>query len=405
MEFERDEKEIDMEADDTVKGLTYDELNAIGLFLPEVNDPCITLQSMLILKNPKNVMLPYRHEVDFDYIPELLADIDFIYPILQLYLFQSRTKILPFKTSPTKLYLAVILNHYDKQNNLGFMFKDFSGEQMKNGYVLKKNNEKVYYNPEYNPGQKVVDKYVKKYKKLMHNMYKLAFSNDTCKKEKTIKKLKKLYASISDEGKPLIYSNYLPDYFYELLDLKPRNKMLCAEEIDFYDKFNKCDSDLELCKLLNKSYGHFLTEEYRYHMERIKNDVGDKKTIELILNFFYAKIDELNKNVSVYENSSEHSVNDNNSAIGDNYEIDKSREFLSGKFDEDSMDEGIGETNLKMLKTPMNNGDMILEETGESVDTKEVKSMINNLEKQDLNGKTNEKGGFLSRFKNTFMNK
>ena len=88
MELEGNEKEISMEADETIKKLTYDELKIIGLFLPEINDPCITLQSMLVLKNKKNVMLPYACEIDFDFVPELLADADFIYPVLQLYLFQ-----------------------------------------------------------------------------------------------------------------------------------------------------------------------------------------------------------------------------------------------------------------------------------------------------------------------------
>lgn len=405
MELEGNEKEISMEADETIKKLTYDELKIIGLFLPEINDPCITLQSMLVLKNKKNLMLPYACEIDFDFVPELLADADFIYPVLQLYLFQSQTKVLPFRTPPTKMYLSMILNHYDKHNSLGFILKNISDEQMKDGYILKKKHEKVYYHPEYNPGQKIVDRYIKKYKKLVFNMYKLAYSNDIFKKEKTIEKLKTLYASISEENKPIIYSNYLPDYFYELLNLKPRNKMIYDEEAEFYNNFNKCNSDSDLCKLLNKSYGHLLSDEYKNHMKKIDNGVEDKKAIELILNFFYAKIDEENENVSVYEESLNVSVNDNNSAIGDNYEFDKSRDFLSGNVHDDSMDEEIKNNNFKLTKTPINNGDMILEETDESVNTKEIKSMINELNGQNLDNKDNGNKGFLSRIKSVFGNK
>ena len=123
------------------------------------------------------------------------------------------------------------------------------------------------------------------------------------------------------------------------------------------------------------------------------------------MNFFYAKIDEENENVSVYEESLNVSVNDNNSAIGDNYEFDKSRDFLSGNVHDDSMDEEIKNNNFKLTKTPINNGDMILEETDERVNTKEIKSMINEWNGQNLDNKDNGNKGFLSRIKSVFGNK
>lgn len=240
---------------ETVKSLLYSELTKSRFYIPLESDTAITVEAMLRVKETSKFMLPNKHELIKSRRKNrpLVADMNYAFKLLQMFLIENFSKILPFETAPSKQYLTELINYYDPNNTLKIQYisADDNILAKRRSLILSRRSQSMTWDPERHKFQATLNKLEKRELRICFKHFHNIVQVEEDKKVDNMEVIQSLFNSLTPRNQTIFKDHIMPISIEAHFDgANFHRRVLGDDAIRWYSAFR--ERNIESCIAIAK---------------------------------------------------------------------------------------------------------------------------------------------------------